>query len=277
MKIDCIAFTHSGLVRLNNEDCILCDGWMRNRAMGGPVKFSFTPASSEHPIFAVADGLGGHSCGEVASQFALSKLCSAVAELPTVSKESLAEVIKDLHRSLFNMSASDASYRGMGATVAGLVVNPTGTIHLFHVGDSRVYRREGRFLQLLTKDDRLESPEYGETDQDDRLKSSLLQCVGGLSEFSEIAPHVALFEMAGVPETFLLCSDGLSDMISQDEMEESISESHEATIRTLFDRVKSAGAKDNVSMMIVEVSISSRPQQIPADSICAIDSLGVTP
>ena len=277
MKIDCIAFTHSGLVRSNNEDSILCDGWMRNRTMDDPVKFSFTSDSLELRLFAVADGLGGHASGEVASQFALAKLCSSITALSALSKESLAEVIKDLHRSLFNMSAADTAYRGMGATLAGLVLDPAGTIHLFHVGDSRIYRREGRFLQLLTKDDRFETSEYGESDQDGRPTSSLLQCLGGLIEFTEIAPHVARFEMADVPETFLLCSDGLSDMISQDDIEESMSESPVATIRTLFDRVKGAGAKDNVSIMIVDVSKSSRPQQPPADLICAAGLLGGTP
>ena len=165
----------------------------------------------------------------------------------------------------------------MGATVAGLVVNPEGPIHLFHVGDSRIYRREGRFLQLLTRDDRFEASEYGVSDDDGHTTSSLLQCLGGLTEFAEITPHIALFEIADVPETFLLCSDGLSDMISQDEMEESMSESHEVTIRKLFDRVKSTGAKDNVSIMIVEVSKSSLVQQLPTELICAVDLVGARP
>ena len=274
MKIDCIAFTHNGLVRSNNEDCILCDGWMRNRMMADPVKFSSPPDSSEVRVFAVADGLGGHSSGEVASQFALSKLYSSVADLPAVSEDSLSKVLKDLHRSLFNISTADPEYRGMGATVAGLVVDPAGTIHLFHVGDSRVYRREDRFLQLLTADDRFESSEYGETEPDIRPTASLLQCLGGLSDFAEIAPHVARFEMSGTPETFLICSDGLSDMISQDEMEEAMSESHETTVRALFERVKATGAKDNVSIMIVELSPRPLPQESPVIAPGGTGALG---
>ena len=70
MKIDCIAFTHNGLVRSNNEDSILCDGWMRNRQMLGPAMFSFGPGALETSVFALADGLGGHSSGEVASLLA---------------------------------------------------------------------------------------------------------------------------------------------------------------------------------------------------------------
>ena len=263
VKIDCIAFTHNGLVRSNNEDCILCDGWMRNRTMADPVKFSSPSDSSEVRVFAVADGLGGHSSGEVASQFALSKLCSSVADLPAVSEKSLAKVLKDLHRSLFNISTADPEYRGMGATMAGLVADPAGAIHLFHVGDSRVYRREGRFLQLLTADDRFESSEYGETEPGIRPTSTLLQCLGGLIDFAEIAPHIARFEMSDAPEMFLICSDGLSDMISQDEMEEAMSESTEATVRALFERVKSTGAKDNISIMIVELFPQPRSDESP--------------
>jgi protein phosphatase len=263
VKIDCVAFTHNGLVRSNNEDSILCDGWMRNRPMDEPIEFSFAPDSSEVRVFALADGLGGHSSGEVASQFALSRLCSAVAGSAAVSKDSLDALIQDVHKSLFNISAADPIYRGMGATVAGLLVEPKGLVHLFHVGDSRIYRREDRFLQLLTKDDRLESDGYGEANLGSHSKSSLLQCLGGLREFSQIDPHVTWFEMSDVPETFLLCSDGVSDMISQDEMEESMSDSHQTTVRTIFERVRNAGAKDNVSIIIVEVSPGSRPHETP--------------
>jgi serine/threonine protein phosphatase PrpC len=263
VKIDCVAFTHNGLVRRHNEDCILCDGWMRNRQMTEPIRFSFVPGSLGTTIFALADGLGGHSSGEVASQFALSKLCSSIADMPEVSESAIADAIRDTHRSLFNVSSADPLYRGMGATVAGLVVDNSGAVYHFHVGDSRVYRREDRFLQMLTADDRLDVGEYGESDPDFRPTSSLLQCLGGLTEFCEIEPHVVRFEMADGPEMFLLCSDGLSDMISQDAMEESISQSHEATVQALFDRVRAAGATDNVSIMIVEVSQSRRPQDGP--------------
>jgi len=261
VKIECVAFTHRGLVRPNNEDCILCDGWMRSRTMDDTIGFTFESDSSAVRVFALADGLGGHSSGELASQFALFRLCSALSDLKAVSEDSLGAVIQEVHKSLFDFSKAGPTYRGMGATVAGLVVDPAGAVHLFHVGDSRIYRREDRFLQLLTKDDRLESSEYGAANPNSHTHSSLLQCLGGSSEFSQIAPHVARFEMSEVPETFLLCSDGVSDMISQDEMEESISDSHGATVRTLFERVRNAGAKDNVSIIIVKISPKPRPPE----------------
>lgn len=269
MRIDCVAFTHNGLVRSNNEDCILCDGWMRNRQMLAPATFSFAPGAPGTRVFALADGLGGHSSGEVASQFALSKLCSSIADMPQVSEAAIVDALRDAHNALFNVSSADLSYKGMGATVAGIVVDGTGAVHLFHVGDSRIYRREDRFLQLLTADDRLEAGGYGETDPDIRPASSLLQCLGGLVEFSDIEPHVVRFEMSELAETFLLCSDGLSDMVSLDEMEGSFSQSHDVTIRALFDRARAAGAKDNVSIMIVEVTPDPRPQAVPSASPAA--------
>lgn len=253
MEISCVAFTHQGLVRQNNEDCILCDGWMRNRPMASPLRLLIECNSSCPSVFALSDGLGGHLSGEVASQFVVSKIGTAVAESTELSETFLTQMLLDAHKGLFDLSCAVQSYREMGATVAGLSVDSSGAVHLFHVGDSRVYRREDRYLQQLTKDDRPEPGEYGESDTESQTKTTLLQCLGGLSQFSEIEPHVSRFEMSDKPEVFLLCSDGLSDMLTQDEIEESISDSHEETVRTLFDKVCKAGAKDNVSILIVEI------------------------
>jgi protein phosphatase len=254
VTIDCVAMTHNGLVRSGNEDCILCDGWIRNRRMEGPADFSFANGRNDVRVFAVADGLGGHSSGEVASQFALSKLCSAIIDLPSVSEDSIAGVVSDTHKALFAMSTADPSYRCMGTTVAGLVIDAPSSVHLFHVGDSRIYRRQERFLELATIDDRLVPTGYGEAESEFHQTSSLLQCLGGISEFSEIVPHVVRYEMSDLPETFLLCTDGLSDMLTQDEIEESLYDSHHQTVLTLFERVCAAGAKDNVSIMVVSLT-----------------------
>lgn len=253
MKISCVAFTHQGLARPNNEDCILCDGWIRNRPMASPFRMTVECGSSSPCVFAVADGLGGHSSGEFASQFLLSKIGAAFSEMDAPSEPFITRTLRAAHKDLFDLSGATPAYRGMGATVAGLSVDSAGAVHLFHVGDSRVYRREDRYLQQLTKDDRPEPVEYGESDSESQTKTALLQCVGGLSQFSEIEPHVSRFEISGKPEVFLLCSDGLSDMLTHDEIEESISDSHEQTVRTLFDRVCKTGAKDNVSILIVEI------------------------
>lgn len=254
MKIDCIAFTHNGLARTNNEDSILCDGWVRNRTMVEPLRMSFDCSSSAPSVFALADGLGGHASGETASQFVLARICAAFTESTEISDDFLVNTLQDAHKALFELSSASAAYRGMGATVAGLALDRTGAVWLFHVGDSRIYRREDRFLQLLTKDDRPELSVYGESDSESAAKATLLQCLGGLTSFSEIVSHVGRFEMGDKPEVFLLCSDGLSDMLTLDEIEESMTEVHEESVRRLFERVRAAGAKDNVSILIVEIT-----------------------
>lgn len=253
MKVDCIAFTHNGLLRPNNEDAILCDGWMRNRPMVEPIRFSYSLDLSTVRVFAVADGLGGHSSGEVASQFVLSRIGAAFGGPHAPSETVLTKFIQAVHKDLFDLSCASPAYSGMGATIAGLVVGSTGAVYVFHVGDSRLYRREDRYLQQLTKDDRPEPSEYGESYSESQTKIALLQCLGGLTQFSEIAPHVTRFDIGEKPELFLLCSDGLSDMLTQDEIEGSISDSHEETVKMLFDKVCKAGAKDNVSILIVEI------------------------
>ena len=178
MNIDCVAFTHNGLVRSNNEDSILCDGWIRNQPMSEPVSFSVKYEFLGARIFALADGLGGHSYGDFASQFVLSRISSAIAEAAEISQVFISQVLQDAHRSLFDISGAVSSYSGMGTTVAGLVICPTGLAYLFHVGDSRIYRREDRFLQLLTRDDRPDSSGYGDNANGTHPQSSLLQCRG---------------------------------------------------------------------------------------------------
>jgi serine/threonine protein phosphatase PrpC len=208
VRIDCVAITNRGLVRQNNEDCLLCDGWMRNRSMEQAARISLLHGAKAIRSFAVADGLGGHASGEVASQFALSRLDSLIPDSGDVSVSSVCQALRETHNALFAVSTSEPTYRGMGATVAGIVIDEAGGVVLFHVGDSRIYRRQERFLEQITADDRLDSGSFGETEPEEGRATSLLQCLGGVTSLSEIEPHAVRFGMAETPETFLLCTDG---------------------------------------------------------------------
>lgn len=256
MKIECVAITNAGLVRESNEDGIYCDGWLRNRSMDRAATFSFERDEKCLRLFAVADGLGGHASGEVASQFALSRLASLLLDATKASELSVREALQETHRALCTFSKAEPSLRNMGSTVAGIAVDESGSLHLFHVGDSRIYRRQERFLEQMTVDDRHESGGYGEVD----LRSggtSLLQCLGGVSTPTKIEPHVTSFEMKGTSETFLLCTDGISDLLSQDELEAALSDSMEQTVDTLLSLVIAAGAKDNASIILLRLTLSS--------------------
>jgi len=226
---------------------------MRNLSTDQPVRVPLSPSPHGIRIFAVADGLGGHLSGEMASQLVLSRLAETAFGTDEPVESVLTKFIEESHKELVELSRATPRHRGMGTTIAGIVVSSIGDVHIFHVGDSRIYRREDRYLQLLTKDDRPDDGTFGDPESVSNAKSMLLQCVGGVGDLVGIKPHVERINLGEKPEVFLLCSDGLSDMIAQDDIEEALADNHEKTVSSLFDRVCRAGAKDNVSIIIVEV------------------------
>ena len=132
------AFTHPGLIRPHNEDCIAVGAWLGQGTMEQPMQFTLPV---EEPLLClVADGLGGHAAGEVASRYAAQRLS---AEAGTLGKDESGRSPTCLHRINTEMQAEMRSHPhqvGMATTVAGLIIAPTGII-AFNVGDSRIYRR----------------------------------------------------------------------------------------------------------------------------------------
>jgi serine/threonine protein phosphatase PrpC len=150
----------------------------------------------------------------------------------------LADINADLYRSM-----RAAPYlAGMGTTVAGLLLTP-GTAVWFNVGDSRVYRQcRGKFEQLST-DDVPPGPRTG----------MITQTLGGSSIFLPISPHVGEDDLV-LPSRWLLCSDGLSDMLDDMEIAGLIGDSPEKAVRALFAAAMDAGGMDNISMILVSAS-----------------------
>jgi PPM family protein phosphatase len=236
--IEVNAFTHCGLVRPGNEDTITVAGWVSDVAMDGPRR-------SRHDlnaalVFAVADGLGGHAGGDIASRYAIKRLaeCSGGAEELGAC---LAAINAELHQA---MQASP-SLLGMGTTVAGLLLRP-GEVAWFNVGDSRVYAvRDGRLVQISI-DDVVPGPRTG----------MITQTLGGSPFFIPIEPHIGTASLL-LPARWLLCSDGLTDMLPDAEIESILTDSDEDTVRALFTRAMEAGGADNISIVLVRVTASS--------------------
>lgn len=254
MKIECVALTHNGVVRDHNEDSILCEGWLRNEPMIRPSRFTSQIGTGEAKIFAVSDGLGGHNSGEVASQLALVLITQQLVHTSNHSEEKISALLNDIHFTTVTVSRSVDSMSAMGATIAGLCLNGLGKSFLFNVGDSRIYRRVDRFLEQLSLDDRAVSETFGETNRNQSNSNLILQCIGGSTEFSKIQPHVSEHQIGPLGETYLICSDGLSDMLSQDEIELAFAGSLEDTVMRLFQAACDAGGRDNISIIIIEVS-----------------------
>jgi protein phosphatase len=206
------------------------------------------------PYFAVADGMGGAKAGEVASQLAVQVLEEELEAHPGEAPEAqLARTLQEANTRIFELSTDDESRRGMGTTVTAARVHDRD-VSLGHVGDSRAYRlREGE-LEQLTRDHSLVAE---------------LQRSGQLSpEAAEHHPQRSIITRALGPEpdvevdtytvpgregdVFLLCSDGLTGMISDDEMASilrragSLGEAADSLIRA----ANQSGGKDNITVVL---------------------------
>jgi serine/threonine protein phosphatase PrpC len=146
-----------------------------------------------------------------------------------------------INAELYEGMAASPGLLGMGTTVAGLLLSPVEAVW-FNVGDSRVYAVRARRLTQLSIDDVPPGPRTG----------MITQTIGGGPVFLPIAPHTGASRVA-IPSRWLLCSDGLTDMLSDAEIEEALGQGDEDTVRTLFADAMAAGGVDNISIVLVSV------------------------
>jgi len=187
----------TGRRRLRNEDAYIC----------------------EPPLFAVADGMGGARAGEIAAGLAAAALEEAGTE--TRGAEGVAALIAEANRRIWERSLTDPETAGMGTTVtAALVDAASGTVAIGHVGDSRAYLLRGGAIEQLTTDHSLvaELVESGvltpEEAERHPQRSAITRALG-----TEPAVSVDTLTMEAEPaDLYLLCSDGLSIMLGDDEI-----------------------------------------------------------
>jgi protein phosphatase len=208
------------------------------------------------PVFAVADGMGGARSGEVASQIAVDEF-SNEKELDGSPEDRLAEIARAANRKIYELAQSDESHAGMGTTLTAAMVGEN-EISLGHVGDSRAYRFRDDKLERLT--------------QDHSLVEELMR-MGRLSpEDAEVDPRRSIITRALGPEptvdvetctypakdgdVYLLCSDGLTGMVSEGRVAEILRarSSLQQAARTLVDEANAAGGKDNITVVLFKLA-----------------------
>jgi PPM family protein phosphatase len=249
VRLHVTAFTHQGAVRANNEDTIAVADWITSEPMTAPVVLE---RAVETPLIClVADGMGGHAAGEVASRTVAEHLSARAAE--AVDEAALVTLLRDADAELFALMEQRPVRRGMGTTVAGVAVGPTGAM-VFNVGDSRVYRiADGRLVQLSTDD--TPGPKLPDGRTAVYTSSIISQVLGGYApdEFREpIDPHV-LGEPLADGARYLICSDGLTDLVDRATIETTLDHDDEASARALFDAAMARGGDDNVSLILLRV------------------------
>jgi PPM family protein phosphatase len=212
---------------------------------------------AEPPLFAIADGMGGAQAGEVASGLAAAVFQETRLDAGD-GEGRVEELISEANRRVFQRSNEDASTSGMGTTMTVALVNETeGTIAFGHVGDSRAYRVRDGQLDQLTDDHSLvgELMRSGKLSQEEAeshpQRSVITRALG-----TEPNIDVDTFTVeAEEDDLFLLCSDGLTDMISDREILAVLqgSDDLEAAARALVEAANAGGGEDNITVVLFRI------------------------
>lgn len=254
MKTDYYSITNVGLRRKNNEDYLMVEEGL--------------------DLYILADGMGGHQGGEIASRMTVEAIKDFFEQNPTISEEEMNKLqefpddlslpARKLSYSIINAngliieeSGKDSELTGMGTTVVA-VHGALGNLYLAHVGDSRIYlSRNGSFRQM-TEDHSVYNEERKRSMlTDEQLKEMpfakrLVRAIGhmdrALVDIKMVSPEKG--------DILLLCSDGLTDMVEDDEISETLSK-HGADLKTagdtLVQQALDNGGSDNVTIILLRI------------------------
>jgi protein phosphatase len=250
MRVTAAAATDIGLVREGNEDSYL----------------------TEEPLFAVADGMGGHRGGEVASQLAVETLEKRYKQ----GAGDLPDQVQEANRVVFERSVVDEKVAGMGTTLTAALVEGD-RVRLAHVGDSRAYLLRDGDLRLLTEDHTLvhrmvTEGEISKEEAQTHPQRSVLTRALGVDNVVDVDDDTVQVRPG---DRLLLCTDGLTSMVSEQAIEEAlrgVPDPQEAAQR-LVHLANEGGGTDNTTVVVLDFSddaVAGRPEEEPTPSSEAI-------
>lgn len=236
-------------------------GWATDRGRVRAVNEDSVLAAA--PVFAVADGMGGHAAGDVASQTAVRAMAE-LAEREVLTPEDVVRCIATTNEELLVAASPFPERRGMGTTLAGIaMVTLAGTQHwcVFNVGDSRVYRFAEHELRMMSVDhsEVAELIAAGEITAEE-ARSHPHRSVVTRSLGTEPGPSPDVWVIPPTPgERFLICSDGLSNEVADEKIAAVMGgrQRAAATAEALVRMAVEAGGRDNVSAVVVDVVLTA--------------------
>lgn len=262
--------SHTGLVREHNEDKLV--------------------ALPEHGVYVVADGMGGHAAGRVASDLCISAIeeffaGQAERDIEVRARDEAGELqlnretidfaqsILLANRRIHEAAHADAAFAGMGTTVVGLRFFEN-IVAVAHAGDSRAYLLRGNDLDQLTEDHSLSNflhalGREAEAQLAEATMSNVIMRALGLE--AEVAVDTQELEVEP-GDRFLLCSDGLSDLVPYEDIKGLLDDhtlSREEIVESLLQRSLAAGGRDNISILLVDVlprGLSEDTADIPPET-----------
>jgi PPM family protein phosphatase len=239
-----IAFqTDVGMVRKHNED-------------SGEV---FT--KGEHFLAVIADGMGGHKAGDIASQEALKVIKAAWVQFEENMgnfKDWIQNVLRDTNKHIFEFSQVNPETRGMGTTIVA-ALGTDKEVTVAHIGDSRCYLYSNGELKRVTDDHSLvqelvKSGQITEDEAEIHPRRNMIMKAVGTDETVEAELNVITWKTG---DYLLLCSDGLSDKVSFKKIKEALDSSAETVaekVEKLIAWAKDAGGEDNITAILIQNS-----------------------
>src|SRR5262245_31883990 len=277
LEVKAFGLSHIGCVRKTNEDQFL----VADLAKTMRIQYTSLPepkvqfGNERGHLFLVADGMGGHAAGEYASAMAVTAIQQFTlntfkwffhpggADAQRVLAQFQA-ALREAEAQIFEMTNEHPDLRGMGTTVT-MAYHLDGQLCIVHVGDSRAYMYEDGELRQVTQDHTLAADllRRGAIKPDDvarhRLRNLITNVVGGNEALHFVESH-ALQLQAG--DRLLLCSDGLTEMLSNGVIAETLKEEPdpEAACRSLVAQANEAGGRDNITVVIARFDAAAAPR-----------------
>lgn len=251
---------HMGKVRVNNEDNFWCCGHqlpVENRGLEDIKSGSIF--RGELPVFAVFDGMGGESCGEKAAYLAAETFGKYYGEhkraLKRCTEDFLQGACLEMNEAVSSFGAKNR-ISAMGTTMALTAFSGKG-IWICNLGDSRVYRFAEDKLKRVSVDHVLGGSLFG--------KAPLVQFLGIREENLLLEPAVREFAYCE-GDRYLICSDGITDMLSETEIAECLSrgDTPEETVSHLLEGALGKGGRDNITVILCEVKEQEEKNPVAA-------------
>lgn len=241
--------SHVGKIRANNEDNFWCCGEsLPAQNFGTSGIFAGNTSQKTLPVLAVFDGMGGESCGEIAAETAVREFGRFYGENKEKLKKSPEEFLEDICDSMNRQVVrygEENRIGSMGTTTAFVAFSRDG-VYVGNLGDSRVYCSEKDRLQQISVDHVIGRSFLG--------KPPLTQYLGITEEGMVLEPCITK-HLYVVGDRYLLCSDGMTDMLSDGEIADILTReiSLEETVSVFLDRVLEKGGRDNVTIILCEI------------------------